>query len=105
MTCGRFGANAAWLRLAVLAYNVLRALKRLALPPELLSAKRFFRDLTQNRLRRGVFRDGEELIMAIGDYIGRHNQHPKRFIWTAKASDILQKVKRTRRSLNIVRSV
>jgi DDE family transposase len=39
MPCGRFGANAAWLRLAVLTYNVLSALKRLALPPELLSAK------------------------------------------------------------------
>jgi hypothetical protein len=33
--------------------------------------ERFFRDLTQNRLRRGVFRDFEELIMAIGDYIDR----------------------------------
>jgi hypothetical protein len=33
MPCGRFGANAAWLRLAVLTYNVLTALKRLALPP------------------------------------------------------------------------
>jgi hypothetical protein len=33
-----------------------------------------FRDLTQNRLRRGVFRDIEELIMAIGDCIDRqHN--------------------------------
>ena len=34
-----FGANAAWLRLAVLTFNVLTALKRLALPPELLSAR------------------------------------------------------------------
>jgi hypothetical protein len=34
-----FGANAAWLRLAVLAFNVLTALKRLALPPELLAAR------------------------------------------------------------------
>jgi len=31
MACGRFGANAAWLRLAVLSYNLLSALKRLAL--------------------------------------------------------------------------
>ena len=67
--------------------------------------ERFFRDLTQNRLRRGVFRDVEELIMAIGDYIDRHNQNPKPFIWTAKASDILEKVKRARRSLNTVQSV
>jgi hypothetical protein len=34
-----FGANAAWLRLAVIAHNVLVALKRLALPAELLTAR------------------------------------------------------------------
>jgi hypothetical protein len=39
MPCGRFGANAAWLRLAVLTYNVMSALKRLALPPEMLTAR------------------------------------------------------------------
>lgn len=62
--------------------------------------ERFFRDLTQNRLRRGVFRDLEELIMAIGNYIDRHNDNPKPFIWTARASDILEKVKRARRVLH-----
>jgi transposase len=62
--------------------------------------ERFFRDLTQKRLRRGVFRDVEELITAIGDYIDRHNKNPKPFIWTAKANDILEKVKRARRTLN-----
>lgn len=67
--------------------------------------ERFFRDLTRKRLRRGVFRDVEELIMAIGDYIDRHNQNPKPFIWTAKASGILEKVKRARRSLNNIQSV
>ena len=39
MPCGRFGANAAWFRLAVLTYNVLTAMKRLALPPDLLTAR------------------------------------------------------------------
>ena len=39
MPCGRFGANAAWLRLAVITHNVITAMKRLALPPELLSAR------------------------------------------------------------------
>jgi Transposase DDE domain group 1 len=39
MPCGRFGANAAWLRLTVLTHNVLTALKGLALPPELLAAR------------------------------------------------------------------
>ena len=62
--------------------------------------ERFFRDLTQNRLRRGIFRDLEELIMAIGTYIDRHNESPKPFIWIARAADILEKVKRARRTLN-----
>jgi transposase len=62
--------------------------------------ERFFRDLTQNRLRRGVFRDVEELITAIGTYIDKHNDRPKPFIWTAKAADILEKVKRARKALD-----
>jgi hypothetical protein len=66
--------------------------------------ERFFRDLTQNRLRRGVFRDVEELITAIGNYIDHHNQSPKPFIWTARAADILEKVKRARRTLHTRRS-
>ena len=48
--------------------------------------ERFFRDLTENRIRRGIFQDLEQLIMAIGDYIDRHNENPKPFIWTAKAT-------------------
>jgi transposase len=62
--------------------------------------ERFFRDLTQNRLRRGVFQDLEQLIMAIGEYIDGHNQKSKPFIWTAKATDILEKVTRARTALN-----
>jgi hypothetical protein len=63
--------------------------------------ERFFRDLTENRLRRGVFRSVEELIAAIDEYIDRHNEKPKPFIWTAKAADILEKVKRARAVLNL----
>jgi transposase len=66
--------------------------------------ERFFRDLTVNRLRRGVFQDCEQLINAIGTYIDRHNENPKPFIWTASAKDILEKVKRSRIALNKVRS-
>jgi transposase len=62
--------------------------------------ERFFRDLTQNRLHRGTFSDLEELILAIGTYIDRYNESPKPFIWTARAADILEKVKRARRTLN-----
>ena len=62
--------------------------------------ERFFRDLTEKRLRRGVFRSVDELNSAIMDYIEVHNESPKPFIWTAKASDILEKVKRAREKLN-----
>jgi transposase len=62
--------------------------------------ERFFRDLTVRRLRRGIFRDVEELIMAMGDYIDKHNDNPKPFVWTAKASDILEKVKRAHTALD-----
>jgi DDE family transposase len=55
MPCGRFGANAAWLRLAVLTYNLLTALKRLALPPELLTAR-------PKRLRFLVFNTPGKLV-------------------------------------------
>lgn len=39
LPCGRFGANAAWMRLALLSHNVLVALKMIALPPEQLEAR------------------------------------------------------------------
>jgi transposase len=67
--------------------------------------ERFFRDLTEHRLRRGVFRDVEELITAIDEYVDRHNENPKPFIWTAKATDILEKVKRARIALDNAQSV
>ena len=62
--------------------------------------ERFFRDLTQQRLRRGVFHSVRELEAALQTYIAQHNQNPKPFIWTAKASDILEKVKRGQMALN-----
>jgi len=58
------------------------------------------RDMTENRLRHGALRSVEDLITAIFDYVDYHNEHPKPFIWTAKASDILEKVKRDRAAQN-----
>jgi len=62
--------------------------------------ERFFRDLTTERLRRGVFTSVPELIGAIKGYVAYHNENPKPFIWTAKAHDILQKVIRANRRLS-----
>ena len=62
--------------------------------------ERFFRDLSTQRLERGVFRSVPELTAAIGEYVTVHNKNPKPFIWTAKAADILQKVIRANRRLS-----
>jgi len=67
--------------------------------------ERFFRDLSENQLRRAAFRSVPELVSAIGQYMERHNRDPKPFIWTAKASDILAKVTRARAKLNKMQSV
>jgi transposase len=61
--------------------------------------ERFFRDITDRRIRRGVFRSVAELVQAIDAYLAQHNKQPKAFIWTAKAADILEKVKRARAAL------
>lgn len=66
--------------------------------------ERFFRDLTTKRIRRGSFYHVSELESAIADYIAHHNDAPKPFIWTAKASDILEKVKRGRATLHKIAS-
>jgi transposase len=67
--------------------------------------ERFFRDLTQNRLRRSAFAHVADLIEAIHEHLDRHNQSPKPFIWTASATDILAKVQRAARALNKRQSV
>jgi transposase len=62
--------------------------------------ERWFRDLTQNRIRNGIFKSVAELKQAIRDYIEHHNANPKSFVWTKKAADILEKVTRARNALN-----
>lgn len=62
--------------------------------------ERFFRDLTVDQLRRGVFPSVPDLIKTINHYVALHNKNPKPFIWTAKANDILQKVIRANRRLS-----
>jgi len=62
--------------------------------------ERWFRDLTDKRLRRGVFTHVRKLIHAIEDYIARHNALSGPFVWTAKAEAILAKVDRARATLD-----
>ena len=50
------------------------------------------------------FRSVERLIEAIRAYIDEHNDNPKPFVWTAKAEDILEKVRRARAVLDKIAS-
>jgi transposase len=66
--------------------------------------ERWFRELTQKRLRRGVFRSVRELEETIMAFIQHHNDHPQSFIWTKKAEDILKKVARAKAALDKIPS-
>jgi transposase len=64
--------------------------------------ERWFGKITEQRIRRGVFKSVDELIAAIDEYIAANNRDPKPFVWTATAELILDRVsslcKRTNRS-------
>ena len=64
--------------------------------------ERWFRELTDKALRRGVFHSVPDLIAKIEDYLAAHNNDPKPFVWTATADDILAKVARGRVALQAV---
>ena len=66
--------------------------------------ERWFREITDKRIRRGVFRNVPQLTNAIMSYIQSHNENPRPFIWTAKAADILAKVGRARERLDKIAS-
>ena len=61
--------------------------------------ERFFRNLTVNRLRRGVFHSVPELVGELEKFIAEYNREPTPFVWTATAADILAKVTRARKKL------
>lgn len=64
--------------------------------------ERWFRELTDKALRRGVFHSVPDLIASIENYLDAHNEDPKPFVWTATAEDILAKVTRGRVALERV---
>lgn len=61
--------------------------------------ERFFRDISENRIKRDSFTSVDELEQAIAQYIEHHNKNPKPFIWTARSDDILAKVTRAKAAL------
>jgi len=67
--------------------------------------ERWFRELTEKRLRRGVFRSVDELVSVIEEHVAHHNANPKGFAWTKKADEILEKVARAKAALDKISSV
>ncbi|MGH2533000.1 MAG: IS630 family transposase [Thermomicrobiales bacterium] len=64
--------------------------------------ERWFRELTDKAIRRGVFHSVPDLIAAIEDYLAAHNDDPKPFVWTASIDAILEKVGRCKAVLETV---
>lgn len=56
--------------------------------------ERWFGELTEKTIRRGTHRSTRELENAIDYYLAATNEHPKPFIWTKSADQILESIKR-----------
>jgi transposase len=61
--------------------------------------ERWFREITDKRIRRGSFRSVPELIAAIEDYLKCHNQNPRVFVWKASADSIMTKIAKCKEAL------
>jgi transposase len=62
--------------------------------------ERWFREITDKRIRRGVFRSVPELIAAIEEYMNNHNQNPRVFVWTASVESIMDKIAKCKEALD-----
>ncbi len=78
LPCGRFGANAAWFRLALLTYNVLSALKKLGLPPDL-------KDARPKRLRLHIFTIPAQALSHARQLLARLVNRAERALWVVEA--------------------
>ena len=65
--------------------------------------ERWFKELTDKRLRRGIFTSLADLTDAITTWAEHWNENPKPFVWKATAEDIIAKVRRGRDALHQVK--
>jgi len=80
--CGRFGANAAWYRLALFTDNVLSAMKSLALPPEYGAAR-------PKKLRFSLFTLAGRIVDHAGQLILRISAAVERLVQLIAAPERL----------------
>ena len=62
--------------------------------------ERWFREITDKRIRRGSFKNVPELISAITQYLENHNQNPHVFIWSASVERIMSKIAKCKEALD-----
>jgi len=62
--------------------------------------ERWFREITDKRIRRGSFSSVPELISAIDEYLENHNQNPQLFVWSASVEKILGKINKCKEALD-----
>jgi len=62
--------------------------------------ERWFRNLTDKRIRRGSFSNVPQLIQAIMDYVNNHNQNPRIFVWSAPVDRIMSKIAKCKEALD-----
>jgi transposase len=62
--------------------------------------ERWFREITDKRLRRGSFESVPALIKAIMDYLDNHNQNPTVFVWSASVERIMAKIAKCKEALD-----
>jgi transposase len=61
--------------------------------------ERWFREITDKRIRRGSFKNVPELIRVIQEYIDAHNQNPRVFVWSASVEKIMAKISKCKEAL------
>ena len=64
--------------------------------------ERWFGELTQKAVRRGVFVSVPDLVQAIEAFLAAWNEDPQPFVWTAKLEEILKKIERARAKLESI---
>ena len=62
--------------------------------------ERWFAEITRKRIRRGTFHSVSELNRAISEYLRENNRHPRPFIWTATAANIMKKITHCKEALD-----
>ena len=62
--------------------------------------ERFFAEITDKAIRRGVFKNVRELEGAIQRFIETRNRSPRPYVWTASVASIVEKMARARATLD-----